>query len=185
MASTVEELIAEAEVRAIHLRYCRAADRLDLHLFRSCFHENAQFDLPVYKGGVEGFIAMAWETLRGFEATRYFTGNQLVEVMGERAWAEHYTVATHRIKASQDGPMRDDVANVRYIDQLEFRDAWRIVRRTLLLDMSRTDAVPDLLPAPREPDGRGDRTDLSYVLRDSLAAGPLPGAVDRPAARQP
>lgn len=171
MPENLDELIAEAEIRALHLRYCRAADRLDIALFKSCFHDDAQFDFPVYRGDVEGFLAMAWDTLAGFEMTRHVTGNQLVELRGDQAWAEHYTVATHRMKADAAGPARDYVAHVRYVDHLEKRDRWRILRRTLLLDMNRTDALTDLSPAPRAPDGRRDRTDKSYAFRDAIIGG--------------
>lgn len=164
MPEQQDDLAAEAEIKALHLRYCRAADRLDADLFRSCFHTDAEFDFPAYKGPVEGFIDMAWDTLAGFVVTRHFTGNQLVEIKGDRAWAEHYTVASHRIAASDGGPLRDYVAHLRYIDILERRGTWRILERRLVVDMSRTDAVPDFAPLPRDPDGTRDRTDLSYAM---------------------
>lgn len=163
MASEQDDLVAEAAIRKLHLRYCRAADRLDRELFRACFHPDAVFEAPIYSGAVDGFIAMAWDTLAAFEVTRHFVGNQLVEVRGNRAWAEHYTVASHRMRADDKGPERDFVANLRYIDVLERRDDWRILKRTLLVDMSRTDAVSDLAPAPRAPDGTRDGTDPSYA----------------------
>jgi hypothetical protein len=41
MAKTIEDVVAEAEIRDVHLRYCRANDRRDAELMRGCFHPDA------------------------------------------------------------------------------------------------------------------------------------------------
>lgn len=169
MALTIEDLLAQAEIRNLHLQYCRAADRMDQALFRACFHDDATFAFPVYTGPIEGFLTMAWATLNAFVATRHVVGNQFVEVHGDRAFAEHYTVATHRMAASESGPARDFIAQVRYLDRVERRDgAWRIAHRMLLTDLSRTDAISDLAPPPRDPDGSRDASDPSYAMLQAI-----------------
>jgi hypothetical protein len=166
MAKTIDTLIAESEIRDLQMRYCRAADRMDFDLFRTCFHPDATFDYAVFQGGLDDFIAMGRESLKRFVGTVHFTGNQLIEVDGDTAWAEHYTVATHRIAADGDMPMRDYVTSIRYVDHVDRRNGvWKISKRTLLLDLSRTDAVADLSPLPRPADGARDRTDPSYIRR--------------------
>jgi hypothetical protein len=42
---------------------------------------------------------MAEMGLKTYEKTTHLIGNQLVKVNGDRAWAEHYTLATHRCPA--------------------------------------------------------------------------------------
>jgi len=169
MRKTLEEMLAEAAIRDLQMRYCRAVDRMDWDLFRSCFFAEAEFDYgPLYAGGLEGFIAMGQAGLATYEATQHFTGNQLVEVTGVTAWAEHYTIASHRIAAAGDIPEHDLVTAVRYIDRAECReDDWRIARRELILDWWRLDYDPEVGPAQglaRKRSARRDRTDRSYVI---------------------
>lgn len=164
MPKTIEDVLAEAEIKDVHLRYCRANDRRDEELMRNCFHPDAVIELhePL---SVDAFIELGRVMLSKFTVTWHNTGNQLVEVRGDAAWAEHYTTSSHRIAADETGPERDFVASGRYIDQMERRDGeWRIARRTMLLDFTRTDPVP---PGERGLSGRRgarDRSDPSYAL---------------------
>jgi hypothetical protein len=166
MAKTIDELLAEAEIKDLHVRFCRANDRLDAELMRSLFHPDAQIDLhKTYD--VEGFIAFGRKVLANYTLTWHNTGNQLVEVDGDAAWAENYTISSHRIPASDDGPERDMVAYGRYIDRVERRDGqWRFARRSMLVDYTRTDpVVPSGPMGYGTPTGARDRSDVSYQLR--------------------
>lgn len=166
MKKTIDEVVAEAAIKALQIRYCRACDRMDFELLRSCFHPDAVTEYGYFGGSVDTFIESAREQLPHFVHTTHNTGNQTVEVNGDTAWAEHYTVATHRIAADDRGPERDFIAAVRYVDRLECRDGdWRIVRRVLVNDWLRTDPVPPGGPTPGVQKGRRDRNDLSYTVR--------------------
>lgn len=163
MRKTIEEVLAEAAIRDIQIRYCRACDRMDFALLRSCFHPDATTQYGYFGGTVDDFIASAEQQLPYFVGTTHNTGNQLVEVSGDTAWAEHYTVATHRIAADEMGPERDLVTSVRYVDRLECRVGdWRIARRELVLDWVRSDPVVVIEPRPEVQPGRRDRGDPSY-----------------------
>lgn len=163
MSRTTDDLLAEAEIRDVQLRYCRAADRKDFELYRTCFHEDAVLDFSFFTGSVDEFMDMAQESLARFTATTHFTGNQLIEVDGDSAWCEFYTRATHRMAADENGPERDYVAAVRYIDRMERRGGkWRIARRRCILDWARSDPVPDYCDGPKTGDARRDRNDPSY-----------------------
>lgn len=166
MHKTVNDLLAEAAIRDIQMRYCRAVDRMDWDLLRACFHADATTDYGFFAGAVEDFIAMAREGLKSYVGTTHFTGNQLVEVKGDSAWAEHYTVATHRLEEDDTAPERDLVTAVRYVDRQECRDGdWRISRRILVLDWWRIDPVVDAGPGPGVKTlARRDASDLSYSL---------------------
>ncbi len=165
MTKTIDEVIAESEIKDVHLRYCRANDRRDEELMRSCFHPDAVIELHEALT-VDGFIELGRAVLGNFTVTWHNTGNQLVEVDGNAAWAEHYTISSHRIAADAAGPERDFVASGRYIDRMERRDGeWRIARRIMLLDFSRLDANPPQEPAFGSRSGERNRNDPSYAMR--------------------
>lgn len=165
MAKTIEDVVAEAEIRDVHLRYCRANDRRDEDLMRSCFHPDAIVEL--HKDlDVEAFIAFGRHILGLYTQTWHNTGNQLVEVEGDAAWAEHYTISSHRMAADQDGPERDWIAHGRYVDRMEKRDGtWRIARRKLLVDYTRMDPVGPGVPPGGIGGAARDRSDPSYAMR--------------------
>lgn len=165
MKKTIEDVIAEAAIRDVQMRYCRACDRMDFELLRACFHSDATTDYGFFGGSVDEFIASAEAALPGFEVTTHNTGNQNIVLNGTTALAEHYTVATHRLAADEHGPLRDFITAVRYIDRMECREGdWRIARRALVLDWTRTDPVGLVPPDPEVPRAQRDRSDLSYTL---------------------
>jgi hypothetical protein len=163
MPRTAEDLLAEAAIRDVQLTYCRAADRKDFELYRTCFHKDAVLDFSFFSGSVDEFMEMAQESLGRFTATTHMTGNQLIRVEGNSAWCEFYTLATHRIAADENGPERDYVASVRYVDRMECRSGeWRIARRQCILDWARSDPVPEYCDGPKTGGARRDRSDPSY-----------------------
>jgi hypothetical protein len=165
MPKTLDDLLAEAQIKDVHLRFCRANDRRDEELMRSCFHADAVIELHETLN-VDAFLALGRAVLSHFTVTWHNTGNQLVEVDGNTAWAEHYTISSHRIAADEKGPERDFVAYGRYVDRMERRDGeWRFARRTMLLDFTRTDAVAASEPGFGTRSGARDRSDPSYTLR--------------------
>lgn len=164
MRKTIEEVVAEATIKDLQIRYCRACDRMDFDLMQSCFHPDATTDYGFFGGSVDEFIEGARAGLPSYVSTTHNTGNQIVEVDGEVAYAEHYTVATHRVAADEIGPERDFITAVRYVDRVECRSGdWRIARRVLILDWMRSDPVTVIEPRPEVQPGRRDRSDASYV----------------------
>jgi hypothetical protein len=164
MSKQLEDVLAEAEIKELHVRYCRANDRLDEALMRSLFHPGAIIELH-QPFELDPFIALWRAVLGRYTVTWHHAANQLVEVDGDVAWAENYTISTHRIAADDNGPERDFVNSGRYIDRVERRGGvWKFVHRTMLVDFARTDPVP---PAPPLTGARGarDQSDASYALR--------------------
>ena len=165
VSKTNAQHLAESEIKDIQIRFCRANDRRDEELMRSCFYEDAIIELhqPL---DINSFIALGRQVLDQYTVTWHNTGNQLVEVEGSVAWAEHYTTSSHRIAADQDGPERDFVASGRYIDRLEQRDGvWRILRRKMVIDFTRTDVVAGSQDGIGVSSGTRDRNDPSYGMR--------------------
>jgi hypothetical protein len=161
--SAHQQFIDEAAIRNVHLRYCRGVDRMDWELIRDCYHADGTDDHGSYKGGVDGFIDWLKQAMPKWQSTTHFTGNQLVEVTGDSAWAEHYALVTHRRAATAEAGAADCVVSVRYVDRMERRaEEWRIAHRTVIADWDRVDPVAETwLKGGPEP-SRRDRTDFSY-----------------------
>ena len=66
MDPKLQKLVDEAEIRQVHIRYCRGIDRMDWALVRSCYHPDAIDRHGAYEGGVEGFIEWAAKLLPTF-----------------------------------------------------------------------------------------------------------------------
>jgi hypothetical protein len=164
MDPKLQKLVDEAEIRQVHIRYCRGIDRMDWDLVRSCYHPDAIDRHGAYEGGAEGFIDWAVKLLPNFESTMHFTGNQYVNVNGNVAFAEHYCRAFHRTKAVGDTPATDWVVNIRYVDRFEKRNGeWRIADRMVVFDSERVDPVTSSSAPLSNPQfGRRDRSDPSY-----------------------
>jgi len=101
--------------------------------------ENIEFLTPYT---VDEFIAGGRAYLTRFAATMHFLGNMLIEVDGERARAETYAVAYHRVEGP-DGGGKDDIFGIRYVDRFERRAGrWRIAHRVVATEWRRVDPVP-------------------------------------------
>lgn len=161
MAKTIEQLLDEAAIKEVQVRYCRAADRVDFEELQACFHPDAAADYGHGVWNLEEYMAHAKEMTAKFIATTHNTGNQLVEVSGDAAWAEHYTVATHRWPFDEQDETRDLIASIRYIDRMERRSGqWRIAKRKMVLDWHRVEPVSGV--DAHMAGGRRDRSDPSY-----------------------
>ena len=134
---------------------------MDFEALRACFHDHATADYGHGLWTLEEYMAHARSMSDNFIATTHNTGNQLVEIDGDSAWAEHYTVASHRWPLDEDGNTRDLVAAVRYVDRMErLAGQWRIARRVMVLDWHRIDPVSGVEATSMR--GRRDRSDPSY-----------------------
>ena len=125
-------------------RYARGIDRLDWDLVRDCYHPDAYDDHGGIAGSVDDFIAGGRKYLTRFAATMHFLGNMLIEVDGDRARAETYAVAYHRVEdADGGGGGKDDIFGIRYVDRFERRmDRWRIAHRVVANEWRRVEPVP-------------------------------------------
>lgn len=164
MDSVLQRLADEAAIKDLQIRYCRAIDRRDWELLRTCFHPDATYEHWAFKGDIDAVVQWCDEGIKVYESTTHFTGNQLVKIDGDSAWAEHYLCGSHRIGACDGAPARDWVVNVRYVDRAERRNGeWRIADRLILLDSERSDfVVGELSVQPQDRNSRSDRTDPSY-----------------------
>ncbi|MGE0386823.1 MAG: nuclear transport factor 2 family protein [Gammaproteobacteria bacterium] len=160
----MQELIDEHQIRKVIYRYCRGIDRRDFDLVRGCYHPGATDDHANYKGDVDGFIAYVQKELPRFEQTMHTVANVLIEVDGDVAWSEAYTLAYHRLPASRSKPQRDYSVGLRYVDRFERRDGrWAIADRKCVFSWSRLDPVPEGHPfGPAYPMGAAAPADPAY-----------------------
>jgi ketosteroid isomerase-like protein len=138
----LQELVDEAAIRKVLVRYTRAIDRMDWDLLRTCYHPGAVDDHGLYCGGIEGFIDLLRDKLALDESTTHFIGNQEIEVDGDVAFAETACVARHRRAAADGAPATDYFGFLRYCDRFERRDGeWRIAHRVVVYEPGRVDDV--------------------------------------------
>jgi len=159
--------------------YCRAVDRRDEALLRTCFHTDATHAHGSFQGASADFIGFAFDLLKVMKETQHLVGNILIDLRGESAVTEAYWTAVHRIPATpeagaifgESAQSRDWVVAGRYIDRFEKRAGdWRIADRLGVHDWQRlqpaSDAGFDDLPANER--GHPGPADAIYA---KLAAG--------------
>jgi ketosteroid isomerase-like protein len=163
--TTLEMLIAKAEITEALAAYCRAVDRIDMELGRSVFHEDAIADYgPMFQGTGHGFMEFVRTAHLSMQTHGHHIGGITIHVDGDRAGSECYVIARLRT-AGPDGALTDIVSHGRYVDRWERRDGtWRITHRRYLHTMDEARAVAGaMFPTA----GSRDTEDPSYeVLRD-------------------
>jgi hypothetical protein len=157
-AYTLDELSARAEIADVVHLYCHAVDRHRWELMDAAFHPDATSRFLDATRTVPEFVQSGRNLLGPLTDTHHQTGNMLITLDGDQAWAETYVTAFHAVPTTaprgtfwggRDEPY-EGVAGGRYVDRLERRDgAWRIAHRTVVYDWDRFDAVgerPEGLP---------------------------------------
>ncbi|MBF6619034.1 MAG: nuclear transport factor 2 family protein [Patulibacter sp.] len=164
--AALRRLLDEAEIRAVIVRFGRAADRNDADLIRSCYHPDATDAHGHYNGDLDGFVAYCGQFTGAVTSLTHFLGQSMIELDGDAAWAETYCLCLIRMPG-EDGAPVDRLANIRYVDLFERRDGeWRIARRKVVHHPGRVDPVGiDATFAPEAMLGRMDREDPSYDRR--------------------
>ena len=142
-----QAFLDKQEIAEVIYRLARSIDRIDENLMRSCFHPDATDDHGSFKGTAEEFVAWVIPVLKGMVATQHNICNMIIDVDGDKAEAESYFIAHHRIEG-KEGPMHV-VAAGRYLDRLEKRMGnWRISHRHAIYDWSRNDPSTDQWDGP-------------------------------------
>jgi ketosteroid isomerase-like protein len=166
--AALQRLLDESEIRAVLARYARGIDRADMDMVSSCYHEDATDAHGNYNGDVEGFIKSSLAWVERTDSKIHVFGQSVIEIDGDSAWVESYTLCFLRMKPEEDGakPM-DRLANIRYVDLFERRDgAWLIAHRKLVHSPGRLEPVEIDPPFAEQAFlQRMDRDDPSYDRR--------------------
>lgn len=137
----VKELLDREAIRDVINRFAIAADRRDWEMMASCFTADAYFDsLPLFQGSVAECIPAFQVSLGNFASTMHFSGTQLIELQGDKARGETYSIDYHRLNG--EGEQKDMVVGLRFCDDLVRQGAeWLIQRREVKLMWQREDTV--------------------------------------------
>ena len=149
-------------------RYCRALDRLDADLLRSCFHDDAFVDMgAIYKGGPSEFVPVAMKFMGGMAATRHVVGNILAVGGG----FESYVDAWHLIGREGSG-WRELLVRGRYLQRIGRRgEVWALTYHSEVIDFGRERATDRGWFDGNSglPKGVRGRNDPSYKLQEEKA----------------
>ena len=132
-------------IRELFDAYAHCADRRDADGQKALFTVDTRF--AVFMGGegteptyvLEGreSLTPVFADLNRYEATTHFNGQSTINLDGDRASGESYTIAHHLF--TDDGERKIMVASLRYLDRfVKIEGAWYFEERKLLLDWSET-----------------------------------------------
>jgi ketosteroid isomerase-like protein len=160
--SILARMVDERAITEVLHRYCRAADRFDLELMRSCYHDDAVDDHGIFCGPVDDFIAFLKKFAgegTSVQTTMHTIANIIIELDGDVAETECHGVF-YMGGEDEDGAW-DEHAGGRYCDRLERREGeWRIVYRKVVYEWSR------LEPRGRRAWDNFDQSQFTYGARD-------------------
>lgn len=168
VARTLTELQSREQIRGVIEQSIRGLDRIDRAMILGAYVDGAVEEHAHFTGTVEKFAEfVCGERAARFASSTHLTGMPSVELHGEIAFAATSCVV-HRVTApdpADDGPKRDFVSGVRFLDRLERRNGrWRIVHRTCVGDWAYTVPVESgMLPeGDSRLNGRRDQADVWY-----------------------
>lgn len=170
----LEQLEDKEAIRQAVYSYAHGADRCDRPLIAAAYHEDAWDDHGSFDGGRDEVADRISANLVGAVNAQHHIGNILIELDGAFANVESYFISV--LLREVEGTMHTRVRAGRYLDRFEKRGGvWRITRRQVVDDWSRTDPVGEL-PAEVGPQsncrwGARDRTDPVYELSDFGSPG--------------
>lgn len=159
---TISELLAKDAIRDVIYRYSRGLDRMDKQMAYSVWHEDgtAQY-FDFFEGTGHGFVDWAWKVHEGMASHSHQMTNILIEVDGDRATSETYSVVTLRRLPDADGTQHHIDVRGRYLDRWSKRDGrCAIDRRIHVMDMQTVGGVP----TPANAESRRDERDPSHAL---------------------
>lgn len=146
-ASLLEKLHVMLDKDAIRdsiARFSHGIDRIDRDALERAFWRDGNDDHFFYAGPVPDFIEWVAGVLEMMDQTFHMLGQSMISVTGDRAEAETYTFAYHRLggeRLGDGGPaghFYDLALGARYVDKLEKRDGeWRILDRHTIYDWFR------------------------------------------------
>ncbi|BBE47977.1 MULTISPECIES: nuclear transport factor 2 family protein [Rhodococcus] len=168
MDQALQDLIDKQAIREVVLTYCRGIDRLDFDLVRSAYHPDAIDHHTGFDGTIDEYIAWATTKLSAIGGTMHHIGNHLVELHGDHAISEAYSMSTHW-GGPEDIGMINFTSGARFIDHMERRDGrWAIKERWAVREWTRSDEGRFVNPEGPGPRGRRDASDPLTALRLTL-----------------
>lgn len=157
-------LVDRQQIVEVVARYCRAIDRRDFDLLRTCYHPGGVDHHTGFTGDIEDYIRWLRTVLAPYPVTQHLVGQQLVEIDGDTARCESCGIATHWTGPDGD-PGLDYTSGFRYVDRMERRGGeWRIAERLAVRDWTRSDSGLFVAKQGDGPSGLPSRDDPLYRL---------------------
>ncbi|WP_315583623.1 nuclear transport factor 2 family protein [Actinomyces viscosus] len=142
---SLDQVADRIAIRELFDAYAHCADRRDLEGQKALFTEDTRFVVHMDGPGsepsyvLEGREALTpvFADLNRYDVTTHFNGQSTVQLDGDRATGESYTIAYHFYN---EGDVRKVmIASLRYLDVFVKRDdVWYFAERTLIVDWSET-----------------------------------------------
>lgn len=132
-------------IRELFDAYAHCADRRDAEGQKALFTTDTRFAVYMSGPGTEptyvlhgrAALTPVFKDLNQYEATTHFNGQSTVELDGDRATGESYTIAYHLF--TKDGQRQIMIASLRYLDTfVKIDGGWKFAERNLILDWSET-----------------------------------------------
>ena len=140
----VQQLLDQAAIHDLLLRYARGVDTKNLELVASCFSRDAGYEGTLGRGTIGEALKSLKSAFERYHNTMHLIGNLCVDFDdGEHARCETYAIAYHRLKAGDGG--QQYVTAIRYLDQLARHDGrWTIIHRTVRREWERHEEIVPL-----------------------------------------
>lgn len=173
MDPRLARLLDERAIESVLKRYCRAIDRRDLALLRSCYHDDATDRHGSFFGGADEYVAWVDGLLARYRMTTHALNQITIEFADDPdvAAAETYGISVHRGDPAK--PHQNLATAFRYLDRFERRAGeWRIASRVAIGEWSLRlpeDAWWDV-PESHAKSAR-DASDPVYALRAAVGLG--------------
>src|SRR5580704_2113771 len=132
-------------IRELFDAYAHCADRRDIDGQKALFTVDTRFAVLMDGDGTEPTYVLegresltpVFADLNRYEATTHFNGQSTIDLTGDHASGESYTIAHHLF--TDDGERKIMVASLRYLDRfVKLEGAWYFEERKLILDWSET-----------------------------------------------
>jgi SnoaL-like domain len=151
---TPTEAADRLALRELFDGYAHCADRHDGEGQKALFTDDSVFAVymdgdgsePTYVLHGREALTPVFDELQRYEATTHFNGQSTVDINGERAKGESYTIAHHLY--TEEGERKIMIASLRYLDTFAKIDGrWYFAERKLILDWSETRTMTASAPA--------------------------------------
>jgi hypothetical protein len=132
-------------IRELFDAYAHCADRRDAEGQKALFTADTRFAVYMSGPGTEPTYTLegreqltpVFQDLNQYEATTHFNGQSTIELDGDQATGESYTIAHHLF--TKDGERQIMIASLRYLDTFaKIGGTWLFAERNLILDWNET-----------------------------------------------
>ena len=130
MTDTETYLLDRARISDITTAFAFALDTKDWALFRTLIGDEVEIDYPESVGvatfTADDLIATATGFFGRLDATQHISANHLISINGDVATCTSTLHAQHYLASRAPNPVQRQIGY--YVNVLERRDTWRIVR---------------------------------------------------------